>query len=57
MILSSYRFAGDPAELVDRHQQLLELFPPGTLDLHLAVTDDGGLTVYDSCPDLETQRA
>jgi hypothetical protein len=57
MILSAYRFAGDPAELLERHRQMLDLYPPGSLDLHLALTHEDGLTVYDSCPDLATQQA
>lgn len=57
MILSAYRFEGDPAVLRECHQRLLELFPPGSLDLHLAVTDDEGLTIFDACPDLATQAA
>ena len=57
MILSTYRFDGDPAALIDSHQRMLELFPPDSLDLHLAVSDDHGLTVFDSCPDLATQQA
>ncbi len=28
MILSAYRFAGDPAELLERHQRMLDLYPP-----------------------------
>jgi len=57
MILSTYRFEGDPAALVESHQRMLELYPPGSLDLHLAVADDQGLTVFDSCPDLATHQA
>jgi len=57
MILSAYRFDGDPAVLAECHQRLVELFPPDLLDLHVAVTDERGLTVFDSCPDLATQRA
>ena len=36
---------------------MVGMFPPGALDLHLAVTDEHGLTVFDSCPDLATQKA
>ena len=36
---------------------MMSLFPPGALDLHLAVTTDAGLTVFDSCPDLATHKA
>ena len=57
MILSAYHFTGDADSLMERHHKMMELFPPSGLDLHLAVTHDGGLTVFDSCPDLPTQQA
>jgi hypothetical protein len=57
MILSAYHFEGDAESLMDCHRQMMELFPPSGLDLHIAVTHERGLTVYDSCPDLATQEA
>ncbi len=57
MILSAYHFDGDPDTLMECHHRMMELFPPDGLDLHIAVTQDRGLTVYDSCPDLATQEA
>ncbi len=57
MILSAYHFSGDPDALMECHHRMMELFPPSGLDLHIAVTHDQGLTVYDSCPDLPTQEA
>jgi hypothetical protein len=57
MILSAYHFQGDALSLMDCHRRMMELFPPTGLDLHIAVTHEQGLTVYDSCPDLATQRA
>jgi hypothetical protein len=57
MILSAYHFEGDPESLMDCHRRMMELFPPAGLDLHIAVTHERGLTVYDSCPDLATQEA
>jgi hypothetical protein len=57
MILSAYNFDGDPDELLECHRKMMELFPPTGLDLHIAVTRERGLTVYDSCPDLATQEA
>ena len=56
MILSAYHFDGDPDTLMDSHHRMMKLFPPSGLDLHIAVTHEGGLTVYDSCPDLPTQQ-
>jgi hypothetical protein len=57
VILSAYNFEGDPEALIESHRKMMELFPPSGLDLHLAVTHDGGMTVYDSCPDLPTHEA
>ena len=57
MILSAYHFEGDPESLLDSHRKMMEMFPVEGLDLHLAVTTDLGMTVYDSCPDLATQQA
>jgi len=57
MILSAYQFQGDPESLLDCHRRMMELFPPAGLDLHLAISHDRGMTVYDSCPDLATHQA
>jgi hypothetical protein len=57
MILTAYHFDGDPGALVDSHRRMVELFPPNSLDLHLAISHERGLTVYDACPDLATQQA
>ena len=57
MILSAYHFDGDPESLMECHRRLMEFFPPGGLDLHIAVTEEQGVTVYDSCPDLATHEA
>ena len=57
MILAAYQFAGDPDALMERHHKMMEMFPPNGLDLHIAVTREQGLTVYDACPDLATHQA
>ncbi|HTN78499.1 MAG TPA: hypothetical protein VMK16_02400 [Acidimicrobiales bacterium] len=57
MILSAYHFEGDPKALMECHHRMTEMFPPSGLDLHIAVTREDGLTVFDSCPDLPTQQA
>ena len=57
MILSTYTFAGDPETLLESHRKMMGFFPPQSLDLHIAVTTDDGLVVYDSCPDLPTHEA
>jgi hypothetical protein len=57
MILSAYHFQGDPESLLDGHRRMMAMFPAEALDLHIAVTHEHGLTIYDSCPDLATQQA
>jgi hypothetical protein len=57
MILSAFHFAGDPETLLESHRRMMELFPPAGLDLHIAVSNEHGITVFDSCPDLPTQQA
>jgi hypothetical protein len=39
------------------HHRMMEMFPLSGFDLHIAVTHDHGLTVYDACPDLATHEA
>jgi hypothetical protein len=56
MILASYQFDGDTDTLLEGHRRMMELFPPSGLDLHIAVTHERGLTVFDACPDLATHR-
>jgi hypothetical protein len=57
MILTAYHFDGDPEALVESHRRMVELFPPDSLDVHLAISHEHGLTVYDACPDRATQQA
>ena len=57
MILSAYHFTGDRDSLMECHRRMMDLFPPTGLDLHVAVTHERGMTVYDSCPDLATHEA
>jgi len=57
MILSAYHFDGEPNALLESHHQMMKLFPPTGLDLHLAVSHENGITVFDACPDLATQEA
>ncbi|HZQ84738.1 MAG TPA: hypothetical protein VFA83_07860 [Acidimicrobiales bacterium] len=57
MILSTYTFKGDSGSLLESHRKMMEFFPPGSLDVHLAVTTDEGIVVFDACPDLPTHTA
>jgi hypothetical protein len=48
--LGVVHFDGDPGELLPAYHRLLDRFGIDTLDVHLCVTRDGGLTVFDACP-------
>jgi hypothetical protein len=50
MFLSAYHFDGPPARLVPAYQRFQAAYPPESLELHVCVTRDGGLTIYDACP-------
>jgi hypothetical protein len=57
MVLTAYHFDGDPDTLLEAHHKLTLLYPPNALDLHVAISHDGGITVFDACPDRATQKA
>jgi hypothetical protein len=57
MFLSSYRFAGDPAELTAAYDRLAAMFADVEFALHVAVVDAGGITVLDACPSEEAFQA
>ena len=50
MFLSAYHFHGDPVALAAAHDRLYQRFPPESLDLHICVLVEGGITVFDACP-------
>jgi hypothetical protein len=51
MYLGSYRFDGDPDQLLAGYDRMLKLFPPETLLVHVCVRRADGITILDSCPD------
>ena len=53
MYLGAAHFDGDPAELLPAYYRLLDRFGVETLDVHLCVIRDDGLTVFDACPSQE----
>jgi hypothetical protein len=57
MYLTAYHFEGDPPTLAAAHARMVELFPPGALDLHLCVTTGDGIVVFDACPSREVAEA
>ena len=50
LYLGAVHFDGDPGELLPAYHRLLERFGIDALDVHLCITRDGGLTVFDACP-------
>ena len=50
LYLGAYHFDGRPDELLPAYERLLANFPLATLDVHVCVERDGGLTIFDSCP-------
>lgn len=56
MYLTSYTFTGDSTDLINRYDQLLARYRDEVL-LHVAVTTETGLVVYDACPDQATAEA
>lgn len=50
MYLGAVHFDGDPGALLPAYHRLLERFGIDTLDVHLCVARDDGLTVFDGCP-------
>ena len=50
LYLGAFHFDGDPGELLPGYHRLLEQFPIDALDVHLCITHDNGLTVFDACP-------
>jgi hypothetical protein len=50
LYLGAAHFDGDPGELLPAYHRLLERFGIDTLDVHLCIVRDDGLTVLDTCP-------
>jgi hypothetical protein len=50
LYLGAVHFDGDPGELLPGYHRLLERFGIDTLDVHLCVVREDGLTVLDACP-------
>ena len=53
MYLGAAYFDGDPGELLPAYQRMLDKFGLEALDVHLRITTDAGLTVFDACPTRE----
>jgi len=48
--LGTYRFSGDPSELVAAYDRLMATMPLEQVTLHVCVVDADGITIYDTCP-------
>jgi hypothetical protein len=54
MFLSAYHFDGDVDDLLARYDAMREMIPLSDVDLHACVVRDGGISVFDACPDRAT---
>ena len=52
--LGSYEFDGDADELLAGYDRLGTQFPEGMILLQTCIRRDGGITVFDACPDQAT---
>ena len=50
LYLGAMHFDGDPGELLPAYHRMLERFGIDTLDVHLCIVREDGLTVFDACP-------
>lgn len=50
MVLGAYHFDGHADELLPAYHRLLEVLPPGAVQLQLCVGTERGLTLFDTCP-------
>ncbi|GAB2740755.1 hypothetical protein GCM10027038_43990 [Arthrobacter bambusae] len=54
MFMGVYHFDGDSAQLLEGHKRMVGLLPPGALKIHVCLSTEGGISVYDTCPDRAT---
>jgi len=57
MYLGSYRFEGDPDQLITRYEQLMTTYPVEALLFHVCVRTADGIEVLDACPTQSDFRA
>ena len=50
LYLGAVHFDGEPGELLPGYHRLLERFPIDSLDVHLCITRENGVTIFDACP-------
>ena len=50
MFLGAFHFDGNQDELLAAYGRLMQTYPPDSLELHVCIHRDQGITVYDACP-------
>ena len=50
MFLGAFHFDGPVDELTAAYDRMLASYPPDSLQLHIGVVREDGITVYDACP-------
>ena len=50
MFLGAFHFDGRLDEVLPAYERMLAGYPPESLELHICVEREGGITVYDACP-------
>jgi hypothetical protein len=53
MFLGSYRFVGDPADMIAAYDRLMANFPPDAMFVHVCIVEEDAIVVYDACPTRE----
>jgi hypothetical protein len=53
MFLGSYHFDGEPDALIPLYERLVSSLPGDSIELHVCIRTDSGITVFDTCPSRE----
>ena len=57
MYLAAYHFDGAAEELLPAYDKFVATIPPGQLLLHTCVKREGGVTIFDGCPNPSQRTA
>src|SRR5262249_25461248 len=57
MYLGTYELDGDPDDLTERYDRLVEAFPPDLILLNVCIRRPDGITIIDTCPSEGAFRA
>jgi hypothetical protein len=50
VFLAAFHFDGAATDLLHGYDRVMKAYPPDSLDLHVCIQREGGITVYDACP-------